>query len=62
MATDAILDIGNQQDPVFEMKNNKPILRLFPFLVLTKEVVRKFLQRANSTALNSQTLQNILRQ
>jgi len=62
MATDAILDIGNQQDPVFEIENNNPILRLFPFLVLTKEVVKKFLQGANSNVLNNQTLQNILRQ
>ena len=47
MAFEIRLDIGGENDPVFEVKNDIPYLRLFPFLKVTKKAVKFFLEKAN---------------
>ena len=61
MATEAVLSIGNLDDPVFEIKDNKPYLNLVPFLEKTKEVLIKFLSNSDQIVTNSKQLQDILK-
>ena len=61
MATEAVLNIGNHNDPVFETKNNRPFLNLVPFLEKTREVLINFLSNSNQIVTNSKQLQDILR-
>jgi hypothetical protein len=44
---DVFLDIGREEDAVFEFKNNKPYLNLLPFLKVTERAVKNFLQNLN---------------
>ena len=61
MAPEAVLDIGNSADPIFETKNAKPYLNLLPFLNKTQEVLINFLSNSNQIVTNSKQLQNILK-
>lgn len=61
MAKEAVLDIGNRNNPVFETKNNKTYLNLIPFLEKTQEVLIKFLSNSNQIVTNSKQLQEILK-
>ena len=61
LAMEAVLDIGNTNDSVFEIKDNRPYLNLVPFLEKTKKVLIKFLSNSNQIVTNSKQLQNILK-
>ena len=60
MAVDCSLDIGDEKSQVFEMKNNKPLINLTPFLIVTKKSVVKFLENVENVVINSAQLQRIL--
>jgi hypothetical protein len=47
LGKDVILDIGNEKDEIFEIKQKFAILRLAPFLMKSNEVVAKFLIEAD---------------
>ncbi len=47
LGRDVILNIGNPSDPVYIEKDQLSFLNLVPFLTLSKQVVRRFLQRAD---------------
>jgi len=61
IATEAWLDIGNNGDRVFEIKDSRPYLNLFPFLDKTREVLIKFLSNSDQIVSSSQQLQDILK-
>jgi len=60
MPPDTLLDIGVVTDAVFSRINNTPIIKLAPFLEVTKYSLKIFLKNANETINNSQQLLNIL--
>ena len=60
IATDAALDIGSEDDDVFEVKNSKIFINILPFLIVSKVTVRKFLEKADDIVPNSQMLNEIL--
>lgn len=45
LAPGVVLDIGEENDKIFETKDSVLFINLLPFLVLSKEVVNKFLSR-----------------
>lgn len=44
MEVGVFLNIGDEDDFVFEIKNNNPVINLLPFLIITKKVVSNFLK------------------
>ncbi|MFC1514889.1 hypothetical protein ACFL5X_03210 [Candidatus Omnitrophota bacterium] len=59
MAFEATLGIGKENEPVFEITRGKPLLRLSPFLRITKEVVETFLKKADIIVPSSEGFKEI---
>lgn len=61
MAVNTVLDIGNKNSAVFEVKQEITYINLLPFLYISKTSVIKFLERANKIALSNKQLKDILK-
>lgn len=60
MPPNTILDIGKVGDPVLSIKNGIPIVKVFPFLEITRTSLSEFLKNADNTVNSSQQLISIL--
>jgi len=61
MPVNTYLDIGQIGDLVFEIKNDVPLVRLNPFLEVTKKTLIKFISEVDNIVVNSKKLQEILK-
>lgn len=61
LAINTLLDIGAEDDPVFEYNNDRPCVNLLPFLLLTKKVILKFLEDAEAIVSDSKQFKKILK-
>jgi hypothetical protein len=60
MPPEVFLDIGNTDSLVFELRDGKPCLNLFPFLIKTEICIKKFLTISDVVVENSKQLKDIL--
>lgn len=61
MPVNHFLDIGQEGSAVFEFNDNKPFLNLMPFLILTEEVLKKFLPESEKIISESEKIKDILK-
>lgn len=60
MPPNTFLDIGRIGDPVLSIKNGIPMVKLVPFLEITRISLSEFIKNANKTVNRSQQLIKIL--
>lgn len=60
MAPNAVLDIGQINNPVFNVLNGVPKVNLVPFLEITRNSLIRFFENIETVVGNSQQLKNIL--
>lgn len=56
-----ILDIGTKDNKTFEMVDEKPHINLFPLLILTRGILKKFLPESEKIISESEKIKNILK-
>lgn len=61
MAPNTLLDMGKDEDPVFEIRLGVPILNLIPFLKLTQISLLQFLGQVDTIVPASKQLKEILK-
>lgn len=61
MPLNHILDIGNENDKVFEIVNGCPRINLISFLILSEHVLGKFLPESEKIISGSKKIQDILK-